>query len=188
MNIYLVLTIIFVFLLYLIFKGRNKVYYSEIHVDDVEEIHLMEETSYDNINDLPSIGFLYKIVERCPELTMVARNNRGEIVGVMYGGLIKDPKVTENKINRGHVDDGDTLFVYSLCVKKELGGKGIGSEICNYYYDEWLNYGDRIKYISTVVKSKHIEWMKNLGFSYVGMSDVKSGNEPWFDVIKKINK
>lgn len=190
MNTHLVLIIIIVFVLFLIFKRRHKLYYSEINVDDVEEINFMEETTYDNINDSPSIGFLYKIVKRCPDLTMVARNSRGEILGVIYGGLMKGTKVTENKINHGHVDDGDTLFVYSFCVKNELRGKGIGRKMAYHYYNEWVPKHSKreIKCISASVRDKHIKWMKDLGFTMVGPSEIKYGNEPWIDFVKCVDK
>jgi predicted N-acetyltransferase YhbS len=190
MNVHLILIIIISFVLYLIFKGRHKIYYSEINVNDVEEINFMEETTYDNINDSPSIDFLYKIVERCPDLTMVARNNKGEILGVIYSGLINGTKVTENKINRGHVDDGDTLFVYSLCVKNELRGKGIGRRIADHYYNEWIPKHSKreIKCISVSVRDKHVQWMKELGFNMVGPSEIKYGNEPWIDLVKCVDK
>ena len=119
---------------------------------------------------------------------MVARCENDEIVGAMYGGLIKGPSISNDKISMGHDSDGDTLFVYSECVRNDMRGYGIGNEISKYYYNEWVNYGDKIKYASTSVRSKHIGWLKKLGFSYVGISDIKAGNEPWFDVTKKIKQ
>jgi hypothetical protein len=119
---------------------------------------------------------------------MLAKDKKGKIIGAMYGGLIDGPSISMDKIIKGHNPDGNTLFVYSECVINDMRGCGIGNEISKYYYNEWVNYGDKIKYASTSVRSKHIGWLKKLGFSYVGISDIKAGNEPWFDVTKKIKK
>lgn len=169
-------------------KLPNKIQYSVMTHDDVDEIHSMEIESYNTIDEVPCKFHKHTLVDDCPELCMVARDENGKIIGALYSGLIKGPSITIDKISMGHDPEGDTLFVYSMYVSDNMRGSGIGREMGRYYYDEWLNYGDKIKYASYSVRRRHLRWSKDLGFSYVGLSDVKAGNEPWFDVMKKIQK
>lgn len=170
------------------FSNYTKIHYYRMRHEDVEEIHSIEMDVYETNDEVPGKLFKHNLIKDCPELCMLAKDEKGKIIGAMYGGLIDGPSITNDKINKGHNPDGDTLFVYSECVINDMRGRGIGNEISKYYYNEWVNYGDKIKYASTSVRSKHIGWMKKLGFSYVGISDIKAGNEPWFDVTKKIKK
>jgi GNAT superfamily N-acetyltransferase len=169
-------------------KLPNKIQYSVMTHDDVDEIHSMEIEAYNTIDEVPCKFHKHSLVNDCPELCMVARDENGKIIGALYSGLIKGPSITIDKISMGHDPEGDTLFVYSMYVSDNMRGSGIGREMGRYYYDEWLNYGDKIKYASYSVRRRHLRWSKDLGFSYVGLSDVKAGNEPWFDVMKKIQK
>jgi hypothetical protein len=170
------------------FSNYPKIHYHRMTRDDVEEIHSIEMSAYNTNDEVPGKFFKHNLIRDCPELCMVAKDEKGKIIGAMYSGLMDGPSISMDKINKGHNPDGDTLFVYSLCVINDMMGRGIGKEIANYYYHEWLDYGDRIKYASTSVRSRHIDWMKKLGFSYVGVSDINAGNERWFDVMKKIKQ
>jgi ribosomal protein S18 acetylase RimI-like enzyme len=158
--------------------------------DDIDEIHRMEMSVYDHPRDVPGIKFVESLVMNCPDLTLVARDESGEIVGTMYGGLVHGTKMTERKINGGHMPDGDTLCVFSESIRNDVRGNGIGKTIGCYYYDEWIVNGknrtkrNQIKYFSTAVRERHINWLKELGFTLVGISEIKYGNEPWFDVLK----
>jgi len=166
----------------------DEIQYSGMTHDDIDEIHSIELEVYDTIYEVPTKLFKRRLLEVCPELCMVARDENNEIIGAMYGGLIDGTSITMHKINKGHNPEGDTLFVYSECIRNNMRGYGIGNEIGKYYYNEWVKYGDKIKYASTSVRRRHIGWMKKLGFSYVGFSAILVGNEPWFDVTKKIQK
>lgn len=191
---YFLVLLVILLIVYVLYKFSNniklpsKIQYSGMTHDDVDEIHSIEMGVYNTNDEVPSKLFKHNLIKYCPELCMVARYENDEIIGAMYGGLIKGPSISNDKISMGHDSDGDTLFVYSECVRNDMRGHGIGNEISEYYYNEWVNYGDKIKYASTSVRSRHIEWSKKLGFSYVGISDIKAGNEPWFDVTKKIKQ
>jgi len=169
-------------------KLPNKIQYSVMAHDDVDEIHSMEIKAYNTSDEVPCKFHKHDLINACPELCMVAKDENGKIIGAIYSGLIKGSSITIDKITMGHDPGGDTLFVYSMCVSDNMRGSGIGREMGKYYYNEWLNYGDKIKHVSVSVRSRHIGWMKKLGFSYVGMSDIRAGNERWFDVTKKIQK
>ena len=169
-------------------KIPTKIQYSVMTHDDVDEIHSMENKAYNTSDEVPSKFYKHNLIDACPELCMVSRDENGKIIGAMYSGLIKGPSITIDKISMGHDPEGDTLFVYSMCVSDNMRGSGIGSDMGKYYYNEWVKYGDKIKYASTSVRRRHIGWMKKLGFSYVGFSAILVGNEPWFDVTKKIQK
>ena len=164
--------------------------YSRMTLDDIDEIHKMEMSVYTSPEDVPGIKFVESLVMNCPDLTLVARDETGEIVGTMYGGLVHGTKMSERKINGGHVPDGDTLCVFSESIRNDLRGKGIGKTIGYYYYDEWIVKGkngfkrNNIKYFSTAMRERHLDWMRGMSFEVVGLSDIKYGNEPWFNVLK----
>lgn len=191
---YFLVLLVILLIVYVLYKFSNniklpsKIHYSGMTHDDVDEIHSIEMGVYNTNDEVPSKFYKHHLISNCPELCMVARYENDEIIGAMYGGLIKGPSISNDKISMGHDSDGDTLFVYSECVRNDMRGHGIGSEISKYYYNEWVKYGDKIKYASTCVRRRHIGWMEKLGFSYVGFSATLVGNEPWFDVMKKIQQ
>ena len=191
---YFLVLLVILLIAYVLYKFSNniklpsKIQYSGMTHDDVDEIHSIEMGVYNTNDEVPSKFYKHHLISNCPELCMVARYENDEIIGAMYGGLIKGPSISNDKISMGHDSDGDTLFVYSECVRNDMRGHGIGNEISEYYYNEWVNYGDKIKYASTCVRRRHIGWMEKLGFSYVGFSATLLGNEPWFDVMKKIQQ
>ena len=166
----------------------GEIQYSGMTRDDVDEIHSIELEVYDTIYEVPTKLFKRRLLEVCPELCMVARDENNEIIGAMYGALMDGTSITMDKIKKGHNPGGDSLFVYSECIRNDMRGYGIGNEISKYYYNEWVKYSDKIKYASTCVRRRHIGWMEKLGFSYVGFSATLVGNEPWFDVMKKIQQ
>lgn len=191
---YFLVLLVILLIVYVLYKFSNniklpsKIHYSGMTHDDVDEIHSIEMGVYNTNDEVPSKFYKHHLISNCPELCMVARYENDEMIGAMYGGLIKGPSISNDKISMGHDSDGDTLFVYSECVRNDMRGHGIGSEISKYYYNEWVKYGDKIKYASTCVRRRHIGWMEKLGFSYVGFSATLVGNEPWFDVMKKIQQ
>lgn len=164
--------------------------YSRMTLDDIDEIHSIEMGVYDRNDEVPGRMFKHNLIIDCPDLTLVARDESGEIVGAMYGGLVNGTKMSERKINGGHVSNGDTLCVFSECIRDDLRGRGIGKAIGYYYYDEWIVKGkngfkrNQIRYFSTAMRERHLNWMKGMGFEVVGLSDIKYGNEPWFNVMK----
>ena len=85
--------------------------------DDIDEIHSIELEVYDTIYEVPTKLFKRRLLEVCPELCMVARDENNEIivgthqVNSGYGGLIDGTSISMHKINKGHNPGGDTLFV-----------------------------------------------------------------------------
>jgi hypothetical protein len=164
--------------------------YSRMTLDDIDKIHEIELDVYTTPEDVPGVKFVESLVINCPDLTLVARDENDKIIGAMYGGLVNGTKMSERKINGGHMSNGDTLCVFSECIINDLRGKGIGKAIGYYYYDEWIVKGkngfkrNQIRYFSTAMRERHLNWMKGMGFEVVGLSDIKYGNEPWFNVMK----
>ena len=73
--------------------------YSGMTHDDVDEIHSIEMGVYNTNDEVPSKLFKHNLIRYCPELCMVARCENDEIVGAMYGGLIKGPSISNDKIS-----------------------------------------------------------------------------------------
>ena len=173
-----------IFILILLILIHVRCYsYSYMTENDIGVIDVIESESYNSLEEKSSVLFKKFIVDNCPELSLVVRNYwSGEIVGFIYGGLMKGTDVTIAKMKQIHDPRGDTLMVHSQCVKNELKGRGIGKKMVNHYYKRWI-YGDtRIKHLSTCVRKRHIKWMEDYGYKYVGPSELKLGEEPWYDI------
>lgn len=158
--------------------------FSQITHDDVDELIKLEKESYSVDSERPGIRTIKRVIEECPDLTMLVRHE-GSIVAAMYGGLMDGIEITEKKINDVHNPDGDTLTVHSISVKKTLKGKGLGDFVARYYYDDWLPKSKyNIKYYSVASRPQYMEWMSKLGFTTVGPSKVSYGTEYWIDYFK----
>lgn len=163
--------------------------YSRITLDDVDEIKLIEVTAYDDPLVVPGKKYTEKFVKECPDLTMIARDQNGKIIGGMYGGLTKGTKMTNEIMDAGHNPEGDALMVCSMFMIDELIGKNVGKKIANYYYDEWILNSKNglkrpIKYFSTAMREEHIKWMERMGFVCTGKSEVVYGKGVWYDFHK----
>jgi hypothetical protein len=163
--------------------------YSRITLDDVDEIKLIERTTFDDPFVVPGKEYTEKFVKECPDLTMIARDQNGKIVGGMYGGLTKGTKMTNEIMDAGHIPEGDALMVCSMFMIGELIGKNVGRKIANYYYDEWILNSKNglkrpIKYFSTALREQHIKWMERMGFVCTGKSEVVYGKGVWYDFHK----
>ena len=79
--------------------------------DDIDERPSRELEVYDTPYEVPTKLIKRRLLEVCPELCMVARDENNEIIGAMYGGLIDGTSISMHKINKGHNPGGDTLFV-----------------------------------------------------------------------------
>ena len=163
--------------------------YSRITLDDVDEIKLIERTTFDDPFVVPGKEYTEKFVKECPDLTMIARDQNGKIIGGMYGGLTKGTKMTNEIMDAGHNPEGDALMVCSMFMIDELIGKKVGKKIANYYYDEWILNSKNglkrpIKYFSTAIREEHIKWMERMGFVCTGKSEVVCGKGVWYDFHK----
>lgn len=158
--------------------------FSQMTHEEVDEIVELEKEVYDIDRERPSGKAITKLINECPDLTLVVKH-KGSIVGTMYGGLIKGIEITDEKINNLHDPSGDTLTIHSISVKNELRGKRLGDFIARYYYDEWLQKSKYdIKYYCVATRPKYTDWMKELGFSLIGPSKITYGTEYWLDFFK----
>lgn len=188
---YILLIVLTILVLYYLFtkpKYNEALYYSPMKHEDVEDIQKIESRVYEHINEIPLPSFVHELIDKCPEFTMVVRDGKGVIVGAMYGGMMNGTTITMRTLNNTHDPEGDTLTIYSMCVRNDLRGRGIGKRMCRHYYETWISNQTHVKYISNVVRKRHIKWYKELGFSYMGPSNIKIGKEPWFSVVKINNK
>lgn len=188
---YIVLIVLIILVLYYLFtkpKYKERLYYAQMKHEDVEDIQAIESRVYDHIDEIPHPSFVHELIDKCPEFTMVARDERGDIIGAIYGGMMNGTHITIESLNNTHDPEGDTLTIYSACVRNDLRGLGIGNRMFRYYYETWISDQIQVKYISNVLRTRHIKWAEEMGFSYMGPSDIKIGNEPWFSVVKIINK
>jgi GNAT superfamily N-acetyltransferase len=177
------LFVIFILILFILFRVRYSYSYSYMTENDIHDIDVIESKSYNSLEEKPSILFKQYIVDNCPELSLVVRNYwSGEIVGVIYGGLMKGTDVTVEKMKQIHDPHGDTLIVHSQCVRTELRGRGIGRHMANHYYYRWITGDKRIHHFATCVRERHIEWMKEYGYTYVGPSELELGEDRWYDI------
>jgi len=157
--------------------------------DDIEKIIDLESVVYNTGNERPSPNFIEKLVTAAPKLSLVVKDKDGDLIGAMYGGLVKGAKMTNEKIEKGHDPTGDTLTVFSISVRKDLQGKGIGKSIADYYYKTLVpESGIKVDFYSTATRPQYLDWMeKDLGFTVVGPSKITYGDEYWYDVIKFVN-
>lgn len=163
--------------------------FSQMTLDDIDEIKRIELSVYSASSDVPGRKFTEKLINECPDLTLVIRY-KGKIFGAMYGGLINGIHITNEIMNTGFYPDGDTVMVCSICVPIEIQGLGIGRKLGDYYYNQWILNGKNgvsrpIKYFSTVVQECHIEWTESLGFENMGKLNIDF-SEPVYNMVKKI--
>ena len=158
--------------------------FSQMKHDDIEEIENMEREVYKDDDERPKASALKRLIDECPDLTMVVRC-KGKLVSVMYGGLVDGIQLTNEKINNLHTPDGDTLTIHSISVEKSLLRKKFGDFIARYYYYKWiLKSKFKIKYYSVATRIPLTNWMKSLGFNAIGPSKISYGNEYWMDFFR----
>lgn len=184
----LLLTIFLLSLFYLLLCKNRGYTYSRMTWEDIEEIELIEKEVYEEPNEIPGTYIKEQSINECPDLSLVMREN-GKIIGMMYALMLKGTKMTNEKLDRGHVSDGDTLVIYSMCVRKDYQRRGIGRILSKYYYDEWINNKNgakrQIKYFSTPTKKKYLNFCKDLGYKVMGPSEINYGSVKWYDILKE---
>ncbi len=160
-----------------------------VNPEDVEKIVEMETVVYKNDKERPSPNFIRKLITEAPKLSLVVKDKDENVIGAMYGAIIKGAKMTNEKLEQGHNPTGDTLTVYSISVRKDLQRKGIGKSMANYYYDVLVpESGFEVDFYATATRPEYLNWMeKGLGFTVVGPSKITYGDEYWYDVIKFVN-
>ena len=167
--------------------------YSQMTIDDVEEVFSIQNDAYQvSIDEAPSITHLKCIVCACPDLTLIARDENGTIVGGMVGSTTKGRPCNENWNILNH-PEADHIVIHTLFVNLEFQKCGIGSQIAKYYYNEWiLNHKNgthrTIKFIYVHTLDRYYKWMESLGFRVVGLSqDMKLPNgEPYVEFIMNV--
>jgi GNAT superfamily N-acetyltransferase len=172
-----------------------KLTYSEMTMDDVEEVFSIQNSSYENsIGEPVSLTFLKCVVCGCPDFALIARDENGTIVGGMIGATTKGKPCMENLYTLNH-PEADHVVTHSLFVKPEFKGKGIGQQIAEYYFKEWIpnhiiieNYRSNLKYCFIHSIDRHYKWNESLGFRAIGLSeDIKLPNgEPYIEFIMDI--
>jgi hypothetical protein len=157
--------------------------YSRIEYSDLHDVFEIEMNVY-SPGSRPGVFFTRDTVRYCNDLTMIARDENGVAVGVVYGKLINGPELTDEKVNARHDPDGDTLTCCSLSVRKDLQGVGLADKLIRHYYYNWIN-GDNgtnrdIKHVSIITTKNLIKWSENVGFTLIGESKVTLAGGPWF--------
>jgi len=158
--------------------------FSSIAKSDINEVEELEKSVYINDQERPNANCLQKLINGCPDLTLVVKL-KGRIIATMYGGLIDGIELTDEKINGIHDPSGDTLTIHSMSVAREFSRKGFGDFVARYYYNEWLTKSTfKIKYYSVATRPIYESWMKKLGFALIGPSKISYGTEYWLDFFK----
>jgi len=169
--------------------------YSRMTLDDIDEIMDVQMDSYDiPLGNFLDAKLLTRIANDCPDLTLIARDENGNIVGGVIGVPIKGKPCLENMFVLTD-PEADYIDVQNLFVKTELKGKGVGRQISEYYYNEWLlnhkNGTHRpIKFFFVHTVEEYREWTESIGFRVLGLSDdAKLPNgEPYIQLIMDVEE
>lgn len=152
--------------------------------DDVDTIASIESDGYpsDEAASLESMRFRQ---EKAPGAFMVAvrqdSDKHDEIGGYVCGTCTTASKL-EHESMSNHVPEGKTLCIHSVCVRKDLMRKGLGSAMLKTYLKHMPGALPHVKECRLICKEHLIGFYTEAGFRLDGESDIVHGRDPWFEL------
>jgi predicted GNAT family acetyltransferase len=172
-----------------------KLSYSRMTLDDIDEIISIQMYCCDkDLGNFLNSDLLTRIVNDCPDLALIARDENGNIVGGVIGVPTKGKPCLENMYVLND-PEADHIDVQNIFVKTELKGRGVGRQLSEYYYNEWIINRENgthrpIKFCFVHTVEEYREWTESIGFRVLGLSDdIRLPNgEPYIQLIMDVEE
>jgi GNAT superfamily N-acetyltransferase len=97
--------------------------------------------------------------------------------------LIQDWQTTYNfSPSTGHIEDGETVCIHSLCVHPDFQKRGLGKVLLKSYVQRIKDSGVA-KRVALICRERYIPFYAKAGFTNVGKSKCQYGGGGWVDMV-----
>lgn len=105
----------------------------------------------------------------------------GEIVAHVFGNLTSSEHVTY-QVTKGHSNEGSTLYIRSVLVKKNYRGGGFGRKVLDAYLSHVKKSSTNLLKSAMLLCKQHLlPFYQGVGFNLVGEAQVKLGVDQWYE-------